>query len=121
MARASKTRRAGKFEDSRSGAAPASKSNGDIASDNRDRRNGSRTSTSGVDRKSERAKGIGKLTLIPIDSLKPDPRNPRRHSRVQIRAIAQSIDAFGFNAPILVDKHNQIVAGHGRYRSEERV
>jgi DNA modification methylase len=121
MARASKTRRAGKFEDSRSGAAPASKSNGDIASDNRDRRNGSRTSTSGVDRKSERAKGIGKLTLIPIDSLKPDPRNPRRHSRVQIRAIAQSIDAFGFNAPILVDKHNQIVAGHGRYEAAQRL
>ena len=36
---------------------------------------------------------------------------------VVVRAIARSIDAFGFNAPILVDKHNQIVAGHGRSKS----
>ena len=34
-----------------------------------------------------------------------------------MRAIARSIDAFGFNAPILVDKTSQIVAGHGRYEA----
>ena len=34
-----------------------------------------------------------------------------------MRAIARSIDAFGFNAPVLVDKRNQIVAGHGRYEA----
>ena len=116
MARTVETRRAGKFEDLRSGAARA---NGDIASANRDRRNGSHSSTSGIDRELTRAKGIGKLTLVPIDSLKPDPRNPRKHSRVQVRAIARSIEAFGFNAPILVDKHNQIVAGHGRYEAAQ--
>jgi hypothetical protein len=31
--------------------------------------------------------------------------------RAQISAIAKSIEAFGFNAPILVDKNNTIVAG----------
>jgi hypothetical protein len=36
-----------------------------------------------------------------------------------VRAIARSIDAFGFNAPILVDKCNQIVAGHGRYEAAQ--
>jgi len=36
-----------------------------------------------------------------------------------VRAIARSIDAFGFNAPILVDKRNQIVAGHGRYEAAQ--
>jgi DNA modification methylase len=49
-----------------------------------------------------------------VDDLKPDPRNPRRHPREQIRAIARSIAAFGFNAPILIDTNKQIVAGHGR-------
>jgi ParB-like nuclease domain len=30
---------------------------------------------------------------------------------------ARSINAFGFNAPILIDKTKQIVAGHGRYEA----
>jgi ParB-like nuclease domain len=37
------------------------------------------------------------------NELKPDPTNARRHSRKQIRQIARSIEAFGFNVPILVD------------------
>ena len=36
-------------------------------------------------------------------SLKPDPRNPRLHSDKQVRQIAQSIESFGFNVPILID------------------
>ena len=47
----------------------------------------------------------------------PDPRNPRKHDHDQIRAIAKSIDSFGFNAPILIDKRNRIIAGHGRYEA----
>src|SRR5260370_7125030 len=52
-----------------------------------------------------------------IRDLIPDPDNPRKHGRAQITAIARSIEAFGFNAPILVDKNNKIVAGHGRYEA----
>jgi DNA modification methylase len=51
---------------------------------------------------------------LSIQSIVPDPTNPRRHTREQIRAIARSIEAFGFNAPILVDSGNRVVAGHGR-------
>ena len=50
-----------------------------------------------------------------IDELKPDPANPRRHSKQQIRQIANSIKAFGFNAPILIDRDGNIIAGHGRW------
>ena len=57
------------------------------------------------------------ISFLAITSLTPDPENPRKHSRAQIRAVARSIEAFGFNAPILVDKHRQIVAGHGRYEA----
>jgi DNA modification methylase len=59
----------------------------------------------------------GRFALLPIGELKPDPSNPRKHSREQIRAIARSIAAFGFNAPILIDKNKQIIAGHGRYEA----
>ena len=48
----------------------------------------------------------------------PDPRNPRLHTKVQIRSIAKSIETFGFNAPILVDANRKIVAGHhGRHEA----
>ena len=50
-----------------------------------------------------------------IDELKPDPANPLRHSKKQIRQIANSIKAFGFNAPILIDRDGNIIAGHGRW------
>jgi len=50
----------------------------------------------------------------PIDQLKPDPRNPRRHTPKQILQIAESIRTFGFNVPILVDADLKIIAGHGR-------
>jgi ParB-like chromosome segregation protein Spo0J len=58
-----------------------------------------------------------RLLFVAIGDLIPDPDNPRKHGRAQISAIARSIEAFGFNAPILVDKNNKIVAGHGRYEA----
>lgn len=54
-----------------------------------------------------------------IADLKPDPSNPRVHSRKQIRQIAESIRAFGFNVPVLVDAHDQVIAGHGRIKAAE--
>jgi DNA modification methylase len=49
-----------------------------------------------------------------IDELKPDPDNPRHHSKKQIRQIAVSIEAFGFNVPVLIDRDQKVIAGHGR-------
>lgn len=49
-----------------------------------------------------------------IGQLQTDPQNPRQHSRRQIRQIARSIEAFGFNVPFLIDRRSRLVAGHGR-------
>jgi hypothetical protein len=49
-----------------------------------------------------------------IEELKLDPRNPRRHSRKQIKQLACSIASFGFTVPALVDHANNVIAGHGR-------
>jgi ParB-like chromosome segregation protein Spo0J len=50
----------------------------------------------------------------PLAELKLDARNPRLHSPKQIKQIARSIEAFGFNVPVLVDAAGQVIAGHGR-------
>jgi len=60
---------------------------------------------------------LRQISFLAIADLTPAPHNPRKHSRSQIRAIARSIEAFGFNAPILIDRNRQIVAGHGRYEA----
>jgi ParB-like chromosome segregation protein Spo0J len=49
-----------------------------------------------------------------IDALAPYTNNARTHSQSQIRKIAESIRSFNFTNPILVDKKNTIIAGHGR-------
>jgi hypothetical protein len=50
----------------------------------------------------------------PIGDLTLDPGNPRQHAPRQVRQIAQSIQSFGFNVPILIDGNLKVVAGHGR-------
>ena len=50
----------------------------------------------------------------PLASLKLDARNPRAHSPKQIKQIARSIEAFGFNVPVLINAEGQVIAGHGR-------
>lgn len=52
---------------------------------------------------------------IPIEKLEPDARNARQHTENQVQQIAESIKAFGWTNPILIDERNQIVAGHGRF------
>lgn len=49
-----------------------------------------------------------------LAELKLDPRNPRVHSKKQLRQIARSIETFGFNVPIVLDAKLQVIAGHGR-------
>jgi DNA modification methylase len=49
-----------------------------------------------------------------IGSLSPNPNNARTHSKHQVRQIADSIESRGFTNPILLDRSNTIIAGHGR-------
>ena len=66
---------------------------------------------------SDKAKsGVG-VVYRPLHELKLDPNNPRVHSPRQVRQIARSIEAFGFNVPVLVDTNLTVLAGHGRIRA----
>ena len=51
---------------------------------------------------------------ISIEALKEYHKNNKTHPEEQIEKIKKSIEAFGFRQPILVDKENTIIAGHGR-------
>jgi ParB-like chromosome segregation protein Spo0J len=57
------------------------------------------------------------LETLPLDQLRPWPRNARTHSRKQIRQIAEIIRRFGFTNPVLIDAEDRILAGHGRVQA----
>jgi ParB-like chromosome segregation protein Spo0J len=61
------------------------------------------------------------LLYLPITALKPFPRNSRTHSKRQIQKIADSIKAFGFANPVLIDRENRIVAGAGRVTAAQSL
>ena len=64
---------------------------------------------------------ILEITYRPVESLKPDPKNPRTHSEKQVKQIAKSIEAFGFNVPVLIDAESRLIAGHGRVEAAKRL
>jgi DNA modification methylase len=61
------------------------------------------------------------VVWVPIEELKPYGRNARTHDDKQLAVIAASITTFGFTNPVLVDKNNIIVAGHGRVAAAKRL
>jgi DNA modification methylase len=54
------------------------------------------------------------IEYLAVADLRPAAENTRLHSDKQVQQIARSIEAFGFNVPVLVDSSSQVVAGHGR-------
>lgn len=56
-----------------------------------------------------------------VSDLIPYARNARTHSDRQVDQIAASIEAFGFNNPILIDAEGGIIAGHGRVLAAEKL
>jgi len=52
---------------------------------------------------------------LKLSDIKQYDKNAKMHSKVQIAKIAESIRRFGFNVPIVIDKNNVLIAGHGRY------
>jgi DNA modification methylase len=54
-------------------------------------------------------------------SLQPCARNARRHSKKQIKQIADSIKRFGFTNPVLIGDDGEIIAGHGRVAAAKLI
>lgn len=55
--------------------------------------------------------------LRSIDKITPYHKNAKKHPTKQIKQVADSISAFGFNQPIVIDKQGVIIVGHGRYEA----
>ncbi len=49
-----------------------------------------------------------------ISEIKPYSKNAKKHPKKQVEQVANSIKEFGFNQPVVIDKNNVIIVGHGR-------
>ena len=57
---------------------------------------------------------------MPTGDLIPYENNPRNNAPA-VKAVAESIQAFGFKVPIVIDKDNVIVCGHTRLMAALRL
>ena len=55
------------------------------------------------------------IKQIPITQIKPYWKNPRKDH--DIEGIKKSIQKFGLNSPIVIDKNYVIIIGHGRHKA----
>lgn len=62
-----------------------------------------------------------KTKEIDIDKIKPYAGNQKEHPEKQIENIATSIREFGFIQPLVLDKENEIVIGHGRFLAAQKL
>src|SRR5271157_368085 len=64
---------------------------------------------------------VDRVETVAIETLKANPRNARTHSKRQIKLIADSLKAFGFVNPLLIDENGMVIAGHGRVSAARRL
>ena len=57
---------------------------------------------------------------ISISKITPYDRNPRDNDKA-VEAVANSIEEFGFQQPIVVDKDMVIIVGHTRYKAAQEL
>ena len=62
-----------------------------------------------------------KLEYLSVNEIKSYAKNMRTHSKEQVDQICDSIKQFGFTNPILIDKENVIIAGHGRLEAAKKM
>jgi ParB-like chromosome segregation protein Spo0J len=57
-----------------------------------------------------------KITNVKTDTIKPYWRNPRNNAGA-VEEVKRSIEKYGFNVPLVLDKDNIIITGHTRYKA----
>ena len=60
------------------------------------------------------------VKYLKVKDLIPYENNPRKNDDA-VKPVMVSIQEFGFNTPILVDRNNVIIAGHTRLRAAKRL
>lgn len=61
-----------------------------------------------------------KIEYKPIKDLKPYKNNPRNNDGA-VEIVKKSIEEYGFKVPVIIDKNNEIIAGHTRIKAAKEL
>lgn len=61
------------------------------------------------------------ITDLEIDKIKLYEKNQKKHPEIQISNIAKSIEKYGFIQPVVLDKNNEVIIGHGRILAAKQL
>ena len=61
-----------------------------------------------------------KIINLELTKLKPYQNNPRINDDA-VEYVKESIKEFGFKVPIIIDKNNEIIAGHTRLKAAKEL
>ena len=61
-----------------------------------------------------------KVSMVAIDSITPYPNNPRSNART-VKELKASIERYGFNVPLVLDKVGVVIAGHARLEAAKQL
>ena len=64
---------------------------------------------------------IANIQEVSLTKLKPYKNNAKIHGKEQVQKIAESIKAFGFLSPCLIDEEMNLIAGHGRVMAAKEL
>lgn len=65
---------------------------------------------------------IDKIEMVPVEKLKPHPKNPNQHDQSQIEMLAKQYEHQGMRTAIIVEPTTfQIVSGHARHLAALRA
>lgn len=77
-----------------------------------------------MEKRQRKGKTMAKTTEmveVSLDSLKPYAKNAKIHGKEQVEKLKASIEEFGFISPCLIDRENNIIAGHGRVQAAKEL
>lgn len=60
------------------------------------------------------------IKMVKVADIVPYENNPRNNAEA-VEPVKESIRAFGFKVPMILDKENVIVAGHTRYEAAQAL
>lgn len=63
---------------------------------------------------------LGTPVKMPIESVKPYENNPRDNDDA-VGGVMKSLQQYGWQEPLVVDKDNVIIAGHTRYKAAQKL
>jgi len=69
----------------------------------------------------EKPRSHSGIELVPINELRPNLKNARKHSRHQINELKSAINRFGFNSVLIRDANGILIVGHARWQAAKEL